>query len=542
MTYAAAAGEFRLTHRQILTVYSGLMLGMVVAGLSQMIVTTALPTIVGDLGGLDYLSWVVTAHLLTSTAFTPLFGKISDLLGRRGVFQAAIIIFVTGSFLAGWAQNMPQLIAFRAIQGAGSGGLMAMSMVIIGDIVSPRERGRYQGYMGGVWAAVSVLGPLIGGFIVDNLSWRWCFWVTIPIGVIALVVTSRVLNLPFRKVEHRIDYLGAALLVGSVTSILLVSVWGGSRYDWGSPVILGLASAGLVLLAGFIAQEMRAREPILPLRLFRNSVFTVTSVNGVVVGVAMFGSWTFLPVWLQVVTGASPTSSGLLVVPLMGGMMASSITSGRLITRTGRYRIFPILGMGFMVAGTALLSTLSPETSRLATSFYLLIMGLGIGMVMQVMVLAVQNSVEHRDLGVATASSQFFRQMGGTIGTAVFGAILSSRLAYHFPRLVSSETLGAIDPSSLRGSPSTIYALPPAIREGVIEAFARSLHVVFLAAVPVAIVGFLVVLFLKELPLRETVHVGMEEIAEEMGMAVEPEGEQERSEGVTSQGARSGRG
>lgn len=511
MADAAVATQYTLTHRQILTVYSGLMLGMIVAGLSQMIVTTALPTIVGELGGLEFLSWVVTAHLLTSTAFTPLYGKISDLVGRRSVFQAAILIFIGGSFLCGLAQNMPQLIAFRAIQGAGSGGLMAMSMVITGDVVAPRERGRYQGYMGAAWALVSVVGPLVGGFIVDNMSWRWCFWVTIPVGIAALAVTSRVLRLPFRRVEHRVDYLGAALLIGAVTSILLVSVWGGTeRFPWGSPLIVALSAAAIILTASFLIQENKTPEPILPLRLFKNSVFTVTSINGVIVGVAMFGSWTFLPVWLQVVSGASPTASGLMVVPMMGGMMLTSITSGRLIVRTGRYRIFPILGSALLCVGVFLLSTLTPGTGRLATASYFFLMGTGMGMMMQVMVLAVQNSVDQRDLGIATASSQFFRQMGGTMGTAVFGAILTSRLAFHLPRLVSPEALGSIDPAKLRGSPRIIYSLPPGVRDGVIEAFARSLHTVFLAAVPLALLGFIVILFLKEHPLRERPHVGFE--------------------------------
>lgn len=540
MADAAVVTQYRLTHRQILTVYSGLMLGMVVAGLSQMIVTTALPTIVGELGGLEFLSWVVTAHLLTSTAATPLYGKISDLVGRRRVFQAAILIFLGGSILCGLAQNMPQLIAFRAIQGAGSGGLMAMSMVITGDIVSPRERGRYQGYMGAAWALVSLVGPLIGGFIVDNLSWRWCFFVVLPVGVAALIVTNRVLKLPFRRVEHRIDYLGAGLLVGSVTTILLVSALGGTvKFPWSSPTIILLGAAAIVLTASFLIQETRTPEPILPLRLFKNSVFTVTTINGVIVGVAMFGSWTFLPVWLQVVTGASPTASGLMVVPMMGGMMLTSITSGRLITRTGRYKIFPVVGSALLGVGIFLLSTLTPGTGRVVTASYFFLMGTGIGMVMQVLVLAVQNAVEQRDLGIATASSQFFRQMGGTMGTAVFGAILTSRLAYHLPRLVSPEALGSIDPARLRGSPRVIYSLPPGIRDGVIEAFARSLHSVFLAAVPLAVIGFVVILFLKEHPLRENPHVGFQEVGEELGMIADAEAEDQVSH---ADGQTNGRG
>ena len=396
-----SSGPVQLSHREILVVFSGLMLGMLLAALDQTIVATALPTIVGDLGGLNHLSWVVTAYLLASTASTPLYGKISDLYGRKIMFQAAIVLFLVGSVLSGAAQNMGQLIGFRAIQGLGAGGLMAMAMAIIGDIVSPRERGRYQGYTGAVFAVSSVAGPLAGGFFVDHLSWRWVFYINVPIGLLALVVTSSVLRLPFVKRPHRIDYLGSALLVGAVTCLLLVAVWGGSEYAWGSPTIVGLAVAGAVLIGLFVVQERRAAEPVLPLRLFANSVFTVGSVASFLVGASMFAAIIFVPLYLQIVNGASPTESGLQLIPLMLGLIVGSVGSGRLITKFGRYKMFPVAGTATMSLGLYLLSRWDADTSRLIQVVYMAVLGLGVGLVMQVLVLAVQNAVDHRDLGIA---------------------------------------------------------------------------------------------------------------------------------------------
>lgn len=506
MKAASSAPPSGLSHRQIQVVFGGLMLGMLLAALDQTIVATALPTIVGELGGLDHLSWVVTAYLLTSTAATPLFGKISDLYGRRRLFQAAIVTFVAGSALAGAAQNMLQLVAFRGLQGIGGGGLIAMAQVIIGDVVSPRARGRYMGYIGAVFALSSVLGPLAGGYFVDHLSWRWVFYINLPLGVLALVVTNSVLNLPFKRVEHAIDYLGAALLVGGITCLVLIATWGGREYPWGSPAIATLAAGALALLILFVLQERRAPEPILPLRLFRNDIFNVAGAIGFVAGLTMFGAIVFLPVFLQVVTGASATHSGFLLLPLITGLLAASIAAGRTISAIGRYRIFPIVGTFVMIVGTYLLTRMDANTSRVAVSAYMLVLGAGIGLVMQVLVLAVQNSVEHRDLGVATSSASLFRSLGGTFGTAIFGAIMASRLHFHLAELLP-DGARAIGANLVETGPEQIRALPPPARTAVIEAFARALHSVFVWTLPFVVLAFLVALRLRELPLRDTAHV-----------------------------------
>lgn len=501
-TGSTAAGPTYFSHRQIMLILSGLMLGMMLAALDQTIVSTALPTIVGEVGDLDHLSWVVTAYLLTSMASTPLYGKISDLYGRRPVFQFAIIVFLIGSALAGASQEMWQLIASRAVQGVGAGGLMALVFAIIGDVIPPRERGRYQGYFGAVWGVASVIGPLLGGWFTEELSWRWIFYINIPLGLVALVVTSRVLRLPHTRREHSIDYLGAALLVAGVSSLLLGLVWGGTEYAWGSRQIVGLLAGGALLLASFVWWESRAQEPILPLSLFRNSVFSVTSGVGFVVGSAMFGTAVFIPLYLQVVNGVSPTESGLLMLPLVVGILLTSIGSGRAITRTGRYKIYPIAGTAVLAVGMFLLSRMSSETAQWRSGLFMFVVGAGLGLVMQVLVLAVQNAVDFRDMGVATSSSQFFRSMGGAFGVAVFGSILNSRLAANLSELLPASVARTVARDDLVSSPQRIAALPEAVRAPVIEAFVRSLDAVFLAGVPLAVVAFLLAFAIKELPLR----------------------------------------
>jgi EmrB/QacA subfamily drug resistance transporter len=465
----------------------------------------------------------------------PLYGKISDLYGRKLIFQIAIVIFLVGSVLCGLAQNLGQLIAFRAIQGIGGGGLMVIAQAIIADVVSPRERGRYQGYMGGVFALSSVAGPLLGGFFVDNISWRWIFYINLPLGLVALAVTSTVLNLPFKRTQHKIDYLGSALLVGAITSALMITVWGGSEYAWTSPEIIGLAIAATVLFVAFIWQEQRAAEPVLPLRLFRSSVFTVSSIGSFIIGAAMFGAIVYLPVYLQVVKGASATESGLLLLPLVAGMLTATVASGQIITRTGRYRIFPIIGSALLVVGMLLLTQLRTDTSQWSISLAMVVVGLGIGLVMQVLILAVQNAVAHRDLGVATSAANFFRSMGGVLGTAIFGTILTNRLTSELTRFVGEEQIASVPggaESLISGSPEQLRQLPPEIFAGLTEAFTRAIDTVYLWAVPVAVLAFITMWFLKELPLREDTHVTMgemEAVAEIGGGTMEETFEQDKA-------------
>ncbi len=500
----AAGGA--LSHRRIMIIYSALMLGMLLAALDQTIVATALPTIVGDLGGLNHLSWVVTAYLITSTCSTPIYGKLGDLHGRKRVFQAAIIIFLAGSVLAGLAQSMIELIIFRGVQGLGAGGLMALAMAIIGDILSPRQRGRYQGYMIGTFSLASVAGPAIGGFLTETLSWRWCFYVNIPIGIAALIVTSSVLNLPFHRIEHRIDYAGAGLLVAAVAALLLITVWGGTSYGWASVEIVSLIAATGILVVLFVWREGRAEEPVLPLRLFRNSVFNVTNAAGFLAAMAMFGGTVYLPLFLQLVTGLSPTLSGLLLLPLIVGMTITSIATGRIIARTGRYKAWPIIGSLLMPTGMYLLSLMTTHTPVWKAGLYMIPLGAGVGMIMPVMIVAIQNATAQEDLGTATSSNVFFRSMGSAFGVAIFGSIMNIRLAYWLPRLVP-KTGVQVSASSVAFSPAAVHRLPGPVQTGIIDAFAHSLHTVFLVATPIALLTLPFALLLKELPLRDDAYI-----------------------------------
>jgi EmrB/QacA subfamily drug resistance transporter len=405
--------------------------------------------------------------------------------------------------LSGLSQNMIQLIAFRAMQGIGAGGLMVGAQAIIGDVVPPRERGRYQGFMGGVFALASVAGPVIGGFLTDDVSWRWIFYINVPIAAIALFVTATVLKTHTRKISHSIDWLGAFFLAAGASALILMTTLGGTTYAWSSVQIAGLAVIGVVMLAGFVIVERRASEPILPFRLFRIQVFNVASGVGFVIGFAMFGAITFLPVFLQLVDGASATSSGLNILPLMAGLLVASITSGQLISHNGRYKIYPIVGTALAAIGVFLLSTIDPQTPRVFLSLYMVLLGLGLGCVMQVLVIAVQNAVEQRDLGVGTSSATFLRSMGASFGVAIFGAIFSNQLAANLRKhLPASALQHGINPASLEGNPASLAHLPPAIHTGLINAVSDSLHVVFLAAVPILVIAFLLTLLIKEVPLR----------------------------------------
>jgi EmrB/QacA subfamily drug resistance transporter len=491
-----------LSRKQILTVFSGLMAGMLLSALDSNIMSTAIPTIVGELGGLESVAWVGTAYILTSTTVTPLYGKLSDLYGRRLLFQAAIVLFILGSIGAGLAQSMLHLVMARGLQGLGGGGLMSMAFVIIGDVVPARERGRYVGLFTSVFAFSAVAGPLVGGFFVDTLDWRWIFWINVPLGAAALVITSSALRLPFARQERSIDYPGVVLLTGAVSTLVLMTTWGGTEYEWGSPTIVGLGVASVVLTVVFLLVERRAEEPLLPLRLFSNSVFSVTSAIGLALGTIMFGASYFLPLYLQVVTGASATSSGLLLVPLMIGVTVSSIVIGRLTTRTGRYKVFPIIGLGVGCIGIGLLTQLGTDTTRAYTSASMLVLGTGMGMALPTISLAVQNSVDWRDLGIATSLVTFFRSLGGAIGLAVFGAIFTSTLRNELPDRLPPGT--TVDTDRLLNSPKDIQALEPALRDGVVASIADAVASIYVVALPLVIVAFVLAWFVKELPLRET--------------------------------------
>ncbi|KMS81494.1 DSBA oxidoreductase [Streptomyces leeuwenhoekii] len=490
----------------VLVSIGALLLGMLLAALDQTIVSTALPTIVSDLGGMDHLSWVVTAYLLASTAATPLWGKLGDQYGRKRLFQTAIVIFLVGSALCGMARNMPELIAFRALQGLGGGGLMVLSMAIVGDLVSPRERGRYQGLFGAVFGATSVLGPLLGGLFTEHLSWRWVFYINLPVGVVALAVIAAVLHIPHKATRHVIDYLGTFLIASVATCLVLVASLGGTTWAWGSPQIIGLAVLGVVLACAFVAVERRAAEPVLPLKLFRVRTFTLSAVISLIVGFAMFGAMTYLPTFLQVVQGVSPTMSGVHMLPMVAGVLLSSTVSGQIVSRTGRWKVFPVAGTAVTTLGLLLLHQLDETSSTVEMSAFFFVFGLGLGLVMQVLVLIVQNAVAYEDLGVATSGATFFRSIGASFGVAIFGTVFANRLGGALADAFrGAELPPGVSADTLKADPRGTAALPPALRPDALHAYASSITDVFLYAAPVALLGFALAWLLKEDRLRGSV-------------------------------------
>ncbi|WP_406407463.1 MFS transporter [Streptomyces halstedii] len=498
-------------------VFATIVLGILLAALDQTIVGTALPTIVSDLGGAEHMSWVVTAYLLAETVSTVLVGKFGDLFGRKLIFQISAVIFITGSFLCGLASNMLLLIIWRGVQGIGAGGLMVTSMALIADVIPLRDRGKYQGAIGAVFGVATVVGPLLGGLFTDHLTWRWAFYVNVPIAIVVVVAAAR--TIPSVRAAGRpvIDYLGIALVAAGASALILGTSWGGNEYAWGSPVIIGLFAGGLVALALFCAVELRAREPMLPMRLFRNPVFAVCSILSFIVGFAMLGAMIYLPTYLQYVDGDSATLSGVRTLPLVIGLLAASVFSGNVVSKTGHYRLFPVAGSLVMAAGLFLLSRMGPDSGVWRESLFMLVLGIGIGLSMQVLTIAVQNTVDYSDLGTATSGVTFFRTLGSSFGTAVFGTIYANALRPNLTQGIERAVRAGGDPATLAGaseSPQAVHALPAAQSAPLAQAYADTLHTVFLWTVPVALLGFVVSLFLKQVRLRDSARAGSTDMGE----------------------------
>ncbi|MFF0145738.1 EmrB/QacA subfamily drug resistance transporter [Amycolatopsis sulphurea] len=515
-----------LPKRKVQAVFGAVLLGMLLAALDQTIVGTALPTIVGDLGGAGHLSWVVTAYLLAETITTVVIGKLGDLFGRKLMFQASVVIFGVGSFFCGFADSMIWLVIWRAVQGIGGGGLMVTSTALIADVVPLRDRGKYQGALGSVFGVVTVAGPMLGGLFVDHLSWRWAFYVNIPLVVVVLFVAAAAMPRVRTLVKPAIDYLGFLLIGLAATGLTLVTSWGGSTYPWGSPTIIWMAVGSVVALVLFVFVELRAKEPTLPMRLFRNPVFTISGILSFVVGFAMLGALSYLPTYMQYVQGTSATSSGVRMLPMVIALLIASLVSGSLVSRTGKYKIFPVLGTALLTLGLFLLSLLGPDTGFWAASAYMIVLGLGIGLSMQVLVIAVQNTADYRDLGVATSGATFLRSIGSSFGAAIFGTIYAGQLAPNLAKTAAEHPLPAgIDPRVVE-APTALHRLPREVSEPVITAYSDSLHVVFLYAVPVGLLAFVLSLFLKEVPLRDTARASAPDIGE--GFAMPESGEHNR--------------
>jgi EmrB/QacA subfamily drug resistance transporter len=496
--------------REILIVLPGLLLTLIIAMLDQLVVSTALPRIVGDLGGLNHLAWVVTAYILASTITTLFYGKLGDMYGRKRFLMIAIVLFLIGSALSGLAHSMDQLIAFRALQGLGAGGLMVGAIATIGDMVSPRERGQYMGYMMAAMMVAMIAGPLVGGYITQHWSWRWIFYINMPIGGAALVYLWATLHLPRKRVEHKIDYLGAAVIAVGATAIVLLTSWGGSQYAWGSWEIILLAAITALSLGAFFVVEARAAEPMLPLHVFKNRNFSVASSMSLLLGLAMLGALTFLPLYQQTVQHDSPTSSGLALIPLLIGSTVTSLISGQVTSRTGRYKILPIVGGVIMTIGIYMLTHLSVSTSRLDAALSFVVLGVGMGFLMQITSLIVQNSVPQQDMGVASSSRAFFQQIGGSLGVSIFGVIFFRRFSSAIAARLPGAHVGA---SSANLDPATINNLKGPVRDAAFYAIAHAIDGVFWWTIPATAAVFLLALFVKEIPLRSRIEPTPEQAA-----------------------------
>lgn len=490
--------------RSIILVFVGLMITMLLASLDQMIFSTALPTIVGELNGVNHMVWVTTAYILASTIMMPVYGKLGDLIGRKGLFIGAISIFIVGSVIGGLSHDMTTLIAGRAVQGLGGGGLILLSQAIIADVVPARQRGRYMGAMGGVFALASVAGPLLGGWFTEGIGWRWAFWINVPLGLLAIASASAFLHLPKPKLgKPSIDYPGMILVATSATCLILFTTWGGNTYDWDSAVIIGLIIGSIVSAIAFVMVERRATEPVIPMHLFSERNFVLTTTAGLIIGIAMFGALAYLPTYIQMVTGKNATEAGLMMIPMMAGLLVSSIGSGQIVSKTGRYKAFPIVGTSIVAVSLVLLSRLTPSTSLVVFGIYIAIMGVGLGLVMQILILIVQNTFPAAEVGTATASNNFFRQIGASLGSAIVGSLFASRLSNLLAeRLPAGGGVGG-EENSL--TPGILWKLPDQIREIIVGAYNDALAPIFMYLVPLVVAAVILLLFVKEKPLATTI-------------------------------------